>query len=121
MKRESPVESSNQTKELTDSDHQELPWSDHIDYTIRIVKDCQHHIFLRSWWWPILWMRAWMHNIIHVQIEIVEFFSIWIRLREIHRNCLSMYVLRALFDDRGDDLGILLGKPSEQCGDTLMM
>lgn len=36
---------------------------------------------------PVLWMRAWMNDAVHVQIKIVEFYSVRIRQSSIHRHC----------------------------------
>ena len=62
-------------------------------------------------------MRAWMDDTVEVEIEIVHLFSVGVGLSGVD-GILNAIDDIALLDDTIDNLGILLGKPSEERWNT---
>ena len=70
-------------------------------------------------------MRAWMHDAIHVKVQTIEFFAIWVWARGVDRDldrlaiCAGdaprLFLLNALYD-----LGVLFREPAEECWHTLV-
>ncbi len=56
-----------------------------------------------------------MNNAIHIEVEVVEFFIVWIGAGDVYRDPHIADLLRLLLDDWGHNFRILLGKPSEEC------
>lgn len=64
-------------------------------------------------------MRARVDNAIHVQVQVVEFFTVRVGASGINRNDRAIIHGDGLvFDDRRDDLGVFGRKPSESRGNT---
>ena len=59
-----------------------------------------------------------MHDAIEIQIQIVHLLTIWIWLGSIDGVLHAIYLIRLLFNDGLDDLGVLLGKPAKQRRNT---
>lgn len=103
----------------TNSDHEQLSRANHVDNTIRVLEDFQHHLLLILGSRTVLGMGARMYDAVHVQVEMVELLSVRVGPSSINR-----YDGAIVHDDRlvlyhgRDDLGILVGKPSEGGGDT---
>lgn len=57
--------------EPTNSDHKNLSWPDHINNTVGVFEDLEHHFFFISGRWLIVRVRTRMNNAIHVKIKIV--------------------------------------------------
>lgn len=47
-----------------------------------------------------------MNDTVHVEVEVVEFFSVWIRSSRVYRDFLTINLTRLFFDDGADDLGL---------------
>lgn len=63
-------------------------------------------------------MRAGVNYSIHVEIEVIKFFSIGIRPSRIDRYDLVVYSLNLVLDYGRDNFGVLVGQPSKGSGDT---
>jgi hypothetical protein len=98
--------------------HEQLPRSHHADNAICVFENFHHHFFFGLWRRLVLWMRTWVHNAIHVQIQIIHLFPVRIRSSVIDGNLLAIDRLRMFLDDWGDDLGVFVGKPTKEGGDT---
>ena len=59
-------------------------------------------------------MRARVYNAIHIEVEVVELFSIRIFLGRVDWDLLSVDIGRLVFDDRRNNLWVLFGQPSEE-------
>ena len=60
-------------------------------------------------------MRARMDNTIHVEIQIIKLFIIGIWSSGVDGNSNSIDLSWMFFDYRGDNFGIFLAEPTEQC------
>lgn len=95
---------------LTNCDHEQLPRADHVYNTIGIFEDLQHHLLLVLGRWTVLGMRTGMDDTVHIQIEIVEFFAIWIGSCRVDGYRGSIVHLDGLIlNHRRYNLGILVG------------
>jgi len=63
-------------------------------------------------------MRARVDYAIHVEVKVVKFVIIRIRLCGVDRYFLPIDLPRLLFDDWGNDLGVFLGQPSKKRWNT---
>jgi hypothetical protein len=60
-----------------------------------------------------------VHDAVHVEVEVVKLFAVWIRARTVDGDDGSVVHLDGLLlNDRADDLGVLLGEPSEGGGNA---
>ena len=59
-----------------------------------------------------------MNNVIHVQVQVVHFLSVWVWLCNIDRNLFAIKLSWFLFVYSGYDFRVLLGEPSEKGGNT---
>ena len=59
-----------------------------------------------------------MHDVIEIEVEVVEFDIVGVGRCGVHGDCYAVYVLRGLFDDSGNYFGILFTEPAEGGGDT---
>ena len=60
---------------------QYLPRPNHVKEPINVIKDVSEHFLLRFRCHLVFWMEAWMNNAIHVQVQIVILYAIWIRFK----------------------------------------
>ena len=63
-------------------------------------------------------MGAGVHDSIKIQVQIVIFLPVWVGLCRINRVSDAIDFIGLFFDHRRNDLGVLFGKPSEECWDT---
>lgn len=56
-----------------------------------------------------------MNNTIHIEIQIVELFIVGVWSSSVNWDSYSIDLSGVFFDDRGDNLGIFLAQPAEQC------
>lgn len=104
---------------LTDSDHEQLAGPCHVDHSVGVLEDLNHHLLLILWWGSVLGMRAGMDDTIHIQIQVVGLFAVWVGTGGINRNDRAIFHRHRLFLDHGGyDLGVFGGKPSEGGGNT---
>lgn len=59
-----------------------------------------------------------MDDTVHVEVEVVHLFAIWIRSADVDWNLNSIDLLRLLLDDTRDDFGVFLREPSEKSWNT---
>jgi hypothetical protein len=63
-------------------------------------------------------MGTWVNNAVHVQVQVIHLLAIGVRARRVDGNLLSIYFLRQFLNHLRNDLRVLVGKPSEESGDT---
>lgn len=64
-------------------------------------------------------MRTGMNDTVHVQVQIVELLAVGVGLSGVNGdNSAIVHGHGSVLDDWGDDLRVLVGKPSEGRGDT---
>jgi len=63
-------------------------------------------------------MRARMYDAVEVKVKIVHLLAIWIGLRSVNGILHAIDLVGLLLNHGRDNLGILLGKPSEKSWDT---
>jgi len=68
---------------LTNSDHEDFARPHHVDNTVGVPKDLQHHLLLILGGGPVLGMRAGVDNAVHIQVQIVEFLAVRVRFGSI--------------------------------------
>lgn len=106
-------------KQLTNGNHKDLAWPYHIDHSVRVFEDLNHHFLLILRWGPVLGMGARMDNAIHIQVKIVEFLAVWVGASAVNRNDGAIvHGKRLVLNHRRYDLGVFVGKPSEGRGNT---
>jgi hypothetical protein len=92
---------------LTNCNHEDFPGSDHVNDTIGVLKDLEHHLFLVFRGGLVLWVRTRVHDAIHVEVEVIKLLAVGIRLRGIDRDGRSIFHRNWLvLDHWRDDLGI---------------
>lgn len=103
----------------TDSNHQNLPWPHHVYHPFRVLEDFQHHFLLSLRRRLVLGVGARVDDAVHVEVQVVHFLAVGVRLGCINGHLGAVGILeRLIFDDRGDNLGIFLREPSEKRWDT---
>lgn len=104
---------------LTDSDHQQLSRADHVDYTICVLENLQHHRLLIFRGRSVLGMGTGVNNAVHVEVEIIELFAVGIGTGGVNRYYGAIFHCYGLvLNDWRDDFGVLGGKPPERGWDT---
>lgn len=63
-------------------------------------------------------MGTWVNNAVHVQVKIIHLLTVGVGARSIDWNLLSIDFLGQFLNNRRDNLRVLVGKPSEESGDT---
>lgn len=106
-------------EERTNCNHQDLSRSHHVDNAIGVPEYLEHHLLLILGGGSVLRMRARMNDTVHVEVKVVKLFAIWVWPSCIDGNRRSIFERDGLILNHWrDDLGILVGKPSESRRNT---
>ena len=97
---------------------EDLARAGHVDDALRVLEDLHHHVLFRLGRRFALWVRARVHNAIHVEIEAVILCAVRVRLARVDGNLCRLLSLNAAGDDGGvvlDD-GTIAGRQDMHAG-----